>query len=415
MNYPRAHSLRDAQARLREAAGKALAVTENPALNFARKQAALGPLEEEMKHWEQEATSWEFVDSKRRAFNGAGGAETMGADHSGGYNAPAVDAYGQPVAQLRRAPNLIPDPEQMRELFEAVTSQKSLKIQIKSPSSDAGNTTAGQLPAQLYPGIGGMGHEPVRILDHIPTTGMQGPSIEFISHTSTTGTAGMVAAGALKPEVVFNTTPVILTAKKLALYALENMETLADFSAFQQYLTAELVRLVIDQENTQLLTGDGTGQNLLGLLNWSGIITRAYGTGTETQGLDTIDLAIADLRTGPAFIEPDAVVIHPTTWSKLRRVKDSQGRYLLNPDPTTAEANTLWGVPVLPTTSIATGTAVVANLAAAAVGFVREGISIQTNNAHNDAFQRNQTAFVAEERLQLGVTRPAAIVKVTGL
>lgn len=40
---------------------------------------------------------------------------------------------------------------------------------------------------------------------------------------------------------------------------------------------------------------------------------------------------------------------------------------------------------------------------------------MQTNNAHNDAFQLNQTAFVAEERLQLGVTRPAAIVKVTGL
>ncbi|WP_185982230.1 phage major capsid protein [Arthrobacter sp. KBS0703] len=385
-------------------------------MNFARKQAALGPLEEEMTHWEQEMTSWEIVESKKRAFDGAGGREAMGADHSGGYNVPAVDAYGHPVPQLRRAPNLIPDPEQMRELYEAASSQRALRIQIKSPSSDAGNVTAGQLPAQLYPGITGMGHEPVRILDHIPTTSMQGaPSIEFISHTSTTGTAGMVAAGAQKPEATITTTQVVLTAKKLAVYALENMETLADFPAFQQYLTAELSHLVIDQENTQVLTGDGTGQNLLGLLNWSGIITRAYGTATETQGLDTIDLAIADLRTGPAFTEPDTVIIHPATWSKLRRVKDSQGRYLLNPDPTAAEANTLWGVPVLATTSIATGTAVVANLAAAAVGFVREGISIQTSNAHNDAFRLNQIAYVVEERLQLGVSRPAGIVKVTGL
>jgi len=169
---------------------------------------------------------------------------------------------------------------------------------------------------------------------------------------------------------------------------------------------------VTDVENTQVLTGDGTGQNLLGLLNVSGILTRLKGTDTN---LDAMEQAIADLRTGAAFCEPDAVVIHPTSWSIIRRTKDTQGRYLLNADPSSVEANMLWGIPVLATTSMPVGTALVANLEQGAQAFVRQGFTIDMSNQSGTSFTTNTTLVRAEERLTLGSPRPAALLKVTGI
>jgi HK97 family phage major capsid protein len=232
-----------------------------------------------------------------------------------------------------RVPRLVLSEETTKALFDAATTKQAMRIETKA-AMDA----ASLLPAQLLPGIVGFAHEPVRILDHIPATPMSGPSVDFIAHTSTTGAPGMVAKGGAKPEVEFNLVASILTARKIAGWCSLFDEDLLDFPQFTSYLQNELVRVTTDVENTQVLTGDGTGQNLLGLLNVSGILTRAKGADTN---LDAMEQAIADLRTGPAFCEPDAVVIHPTSWSIIRRSKDSQNRYLLNPDPSSIEANTL--------------------------------------------------------------------------
>jgi len=271
---------------------------------------------------------------------------------------------------------------------------------------------AALLPAQLLPGIVGFAHEPVRVLDRIPASPMAGPSIDFISHTSTTGAPGMVAKGGAKPEVEFNTSATILTARKIAGWCSLFDEDLADFPQFTSYIHSELVRVVTDVENTQVLTGDGTGQNLLGLLNVVGILTRAKGADTN---LDAMEQAIADLRTGAAFCEPDTIVIHPTSWSLIRRTKDTQGRYLLGDNPASTEANSLWGIPVLATTSMAVGTALVANLEQGAQAFVRQGFTIEMSNQSGTSFTTNTTIVRAEERLALGSPRPAALLKLTGI
>jgi HK97 family phage major capsid protein len=74
--------------------------------------------------------------------------------------------------------------------------------------------------------------------------------------------------------------------------------------------------------------------------------------------LDAIEMSIAVLRVGAALATANLLVLHPTTWSAIRRSKDGQDRYLATADPTTDEANSVWGVPVLTTTVIAEGTGV---------------------------------------------------------
>jgi HK97 family phage major capsid protein len=119
-----------------------------------------------------------------------------------------------------------------------------------------------------------------------------------------------------------------------------NDEDLADFNAFQGCIAAELMRMVIDVENAQIIAGDGTGENLLGLLAQTGILTRAIGADTA---LDAVEKAFTDLRVGAAYVAPNLLVIHPSTFSSLRRTKDTTGRYLTTADPTAAEASSLGG------------------------------------------------------------------------
>ena len=48
---------------------------------------------------------------------------------------------------------------------------------------------------------------------------------------------------------------------------------------------------------------------------------------------DVIEQAIAALRVGPALATADLLIIHPSSWSAIRRQKDQYGHYLVAADP----------------------------------------------------------------------------------
>jgi len=322
-------------------------------------------------------------------------------------------AAGNPTAPGAQpvVPTLSLTTEDAQGLFKAAQSRTSFQVRAKSGAVGYKTATSAIAPPSNFGGIVSKNHEPVRILNYLTVAQMDGPSIDFLTHATTTGAATTVARGGLKPEVTYDWTPSTLTARKIAVQTGIPDEVIADFAQFLSYLSTDLQRLIIDTENAQVLNGDGTGENLKGILNTSGLLTRAKGTDTA---LDAVEQAIADLRTGPAYIEPDALVIHPTTWSSIRRSKDSQGRYLIGADPTSAEANSLWGLPVLATTSIAAGTALLGNLKEGVQGYVRQGLTVDVSSSGDD-FIHNITRVRAEERIAVGVNRPAALVKITGL
>ncbi len=379
--------LKEAQDKVRELSVKALAIAESSGMPASQMKGALDRLEPQIKHWTEEVRALEFVAQQVRKFDDA--------------------TYGDTTAtkSVGNAPNLNLTEGQAHELFYAAKSGQRLRIDLKAATDITGT------PPTLLPGYVARAHEPTRLLDHIPTTPMNGPSIEFLAHTSTIGSAAMVPRGGLKPEVSLGIVPTILTARKIAVTASCPDEVLQDFSTFVGYLASELNRIIIDTENAQVLSGDGTGENLQGLLTVSGGIVRAQATDTA---LDTLEKAVTDLRVGPAYCDPDAIVLNPTNWSTIRRAKDTQGRYLVG-DPINGAANTLWGVPVLATTGMPAGTGLVANLALGTQAFVRQGFVLDTSNAAGDDFTHNVTRFRAEERITLGVSRPSALVRVTGL
>jgi HK97 family phage major capsid protein len=125
-------------------------------------------------------------------------------------------------------------------------------------------------------------------------------------------------------------------------------------------------------------------------------------------------MSISAMRVGAALAEPNLAVLHPTTWSAVRRSKDSQNRYLVAPGPTADEANSVWGVHVLVTTQIAAGTGLLIDTTNFGKILVREGLTMQTGT-NNDDFTKNLVRFVCEERIAPAVERPAALLSITNL
>jgi len=257
--------LDEARTKVRELSAKALAIVDDPRVDNRRKKAALDRLEPQIDAANAEVQSWIEVGQKRGAFLRATQPELYGF-----AGQPATLPGG--FLQAGSAPGLAMSEDQLRGLHDAVLSHKSYKIEVGLKDS-----VSSQLPATLMPGITPMRHEPNRIADLIPSTAMGTPVVEYLQHLSTTGTAGMVAAGTTKPSVALNVTKSEARARKIAVTTSINDEDLTDFAAFASYVSSELQRLVIDQENAQILTGDGTGENLLGLLSTTGILTRVKG------------------------------------------------------------------------------------------------------------------------------------------
>jgi len=132
--------------------------------------------------------------------------------------------------------------------------------------------------------------------------------------------------------------------------------------------------------------------------------------------------AINKIRTVGQF-EPDGIVLHPNDFNTFRKLKDGNGQYygggpfaygpygnggvLMQPP--------IWGLPVVVTTAIAEGTALVGAFKLGAQIFDREGLRVESTNTDGEDWRYNRVAVRLEERLALAVYRPLAFCEVTGI
>lgn len=285
---------------------------------------------------------------------------------------------------------------------------KSVFLNMKTSSVNVPMSTVPDYRTTVFPFL----RDKARILDHIPLENTTAPTIFYHRGSVAASQADTVAEGANKPLSSPAWARVEAKVEKIAHYGTVNDEVIADFPDFTRVLGNEFIGGLIDAENDQLLNGTGVTPDLQGLLTTTGIITRAKGADII---IDALFKATNDLRTGAAFCEPDLIVLHPDDLADVVLSKDSAGNYIAGP-PTALSTTSLWGVPILPTTRIASGTGMVANMALATKAFMRETPRLEVNPFGGvDEWKANKTLIRAEERLSLTVPYPKAIVKVTGL
>lgn len=156
------------------------------------------------------------------------------------------------------------------------------------------------------------------------------------------------------------------------------------------------------QEESQLLSGDGTENNLTGLFN-RGIQTMDK---DELSDADRLSKAALQITTTTNF-QADAYVMNPLDFWKLTIAKDANGNYL-----NLTDGAKLWNIPTVATAAITEGTALVGAFKSAKV-LRKGGLVVKMTDSDTDDFLHFKQKCRVSERLGLQVKYPKAFVKVT--
>lgn len=226
---------------------------------------------------------------------------------------------------------------------------------------------------------------------------------------------GLNSAFAAKPQssMVFegHQAPV----RTIAHWEAAHRNVLADEPQLRSIIDNELMYGLRLQEDAQILNGDGTGENLTGVLQTSGIQEYSWSDGAVTPVPDNKADAIRRAATLSflAYYEPSGVIMHPNDWEDIELTKDAYGQYLVAVSVALGGEPKVWRLPVVETPAIPEGTALVGAFGTGAQLYDREQASIRISEQHSDFFVRNAIVVLAEQRLALAVKRPESFVKIS--
>jgi len=258
-----------------------------------------------------------------------------------------------------------------------------------------------------------------RVRDLFPTRTTTAAVIEYFRMTGFTNAASTVAersgsAFGAKPQSSFTFVGEQAPVRTIAHWEAAHRNVLADEPQLRSIIDNELMYGLRLQEDEQFLNGDGSGENLTGVLQTSGIQTYTWSDGATSPVADTKADAIRRAATLAflSYYEPTGVVLHPNDWEDIELTKDANGQYLVAVSVAMGGEPRIWRIPVVETPAIAEGTALVGAFGTGAQLYDREQASIRVSEQHSDFFVRNAIVVLAEQRLALAVKRPEAFVSV---
>jgi HK97 family phage major capsid protein len=250
-------------------------------------------------------------------------------------------------------------------------------------------------------------------------TSLAAPGVSASSY-STNNAAAPVAersgnAFGLKPQSSFQFVGEQAAVRTLAHWEAAHRNVLADEPQLRSIIDNELMYGLRLLEDNQILNGDGTGENLLGVLQTPGIQTYNWSDGATSPVPDTKADALRRAATLSflAYYEPTGIVVHPNDWEDIELTKDTNGQYLIAVSVAMGGEPKVWRMPLVDTPAMTEGKALVGAFGTGAQLYDREQASIRISEQHSDFFVRNAIVILAEQRLALAVKRPEAFVEVT--
>jgi HK97 family phage major capsid protein len=287
-------------------------------------------------------------------------------------------------------------------------------------SSAVGYAQTGVLQIERLPGITREPQQQLFVRDLLTANPTTFAVIDFVKVSTPLSIASPVPEASLKPENQLNFVSVSERVRTIATWIPASRQILDDMAELMSFLRVNMPYYVDLMEEQQLLTGDGTGENLHGLIPQASAFNN--GLLVPKNGWNKIDVigrAIEQI-TAAKELAPTFAVLNPSDWWDIRLTKDQFGRYLLG-DPMQSMATmgfgsiapipNMFGLQVVATTSMAPGTFLIGSGNPLATE-IRDRLEMQIDisTEHMDFFIKNLLAVRAEKRLALITRRPASFV-----
>lgn len=265
-------------------------------------------------------------------------------------------------------------------------------------------------------------HRTSRVRDLFPVQQTTANMIEFYRVTGLVNNAAPVAERdtttdpdtfGLKPQSSLSFEPVQAIVRTLAHWEVAHRNVLDDEPQLRGIIDTELLYGLRLVEDAQILSGNGTGENLLGILVTPGIQTYAWSDGPETSDNKADAVRRSITKVILSNYEATGVVLNPLDWEDIELTKDGNERYLVTIGVAIGAEQRLWRLPVTDTPAMAQGTWLTGAFGLAAQLYDRMAPNIRLSEHHADTFVRNALTILAEQRLTVAVKRPEAFVKGT--
>lgn len=287
------------------------------------------------------------------------------------------------------------------------TARLGVKAVTNITSATSGTGGVGvAIEATRVPGIVNGPDRPFTIRDLIMPGRTSSNAIEFVQESGFQNSAGPVAEGAQKPQSDLSFELVTTTVKTIAHWFRASKQVLADIPLLQSYINGRAIYGLKYVEEDQILAGDGTGQNLLGLIPQATAFDDSLRKANDTP-IDTLRHAILQVRV--AEYRATAIAMNPVDWEGIELQKDTTGQYLWV-NVTTGGVQRMWKLPVIDTNAVPQGEFLVGAFDLAAQVFDREDAGVEVSTEDADNFTKNMVTIRAEERLAMAVYRPESFV-----
>lgn len=168
-----------------------------------------------------------------------------------------------------------------------------------------------------------------------------------------------------------------------------------------QTLQARLVKDVATKLDNELLAGTGANDGITGLINQPGLDTAPISLTDTDPYLDALAALAAK------EITPNRFILNGSDFFALRKIKDADGRYIVNGGPAEGAPYKLFEIPVTITNKLAPGKGILANMNDIAV--VRD-IDPQVTILTERYAEYDQVGIRVVTRYDLGLLRKDSVL-----
>lgn len=252
------------------------------------------------------------------------------------------------------------------------------------------------------PGIVPGAFRALRIADLLTQIPISSNAWDFTRELAFTNNAAEVAEAAAKAETDLTFELATVNIRTIAHWIKASNQILADAPAVAAYINTRMIFGVNAREDSQLLVGDGTGQNISGM-TIAANRTAFSPTSGDTQ-LDSLNRAKYQLVA--ADYQADGVIMNPADWGAIERLKTSDAAYVVG-DPFGTIVPRVWGLPVVLSNNMTSGSFQMSDFATTYDYLLRSGTVVELGFI-NDDFTKNLITIRGEKRSALATLRPAS-------
>lgn len=277
---------------------------------------------------------------------------------------------------------------------------------------NSGAASAGALIQPYQAGIVMGPDTPLTVRDLFAAIATGSNAIEWVAEKLfTNGAASQNGEGAAKAESGLTFEKKTSPVETIAHWIPASRQVLADAPQLQGLIDGRLRQGLKLKEDLQLLFGDGTNGNLLGLVPQAKVFS-AVGMPVVPPGgpahtkLDYLRWAF--LQVAKAQYPATFAVLSLDDWATIQMMKTNDGAYIFG-TPTDGAAPRVWGKQVVESHGLSAGD-FLAGSAFAATIYDREEVTVRVAEQHADFFIKNMVALLCEERLAFTVERAEAVV-----